>query len=107
MARNRAFEGRGPSLLAMATALVVAAGCSAGSSPTPPSAASSPIAGTSPGATSVSAKLSEFKIELGATTAPAGPVTFAVTNGGTTLHEFVVLRTDLAPDKLPLTADGT
>ena len=46
-------------------------------------------------------------MDLGATSGAAGPVTFDVSNGGTTVHEFVVLRTDLAPDKLPLTEDGT
>ena len=52
-------------------------------------------------------KLSEFKIELAATSAPGGPVTFALTNAGTTVHEFVVFKTELAADKLPLAADGT
>jgi uncharacterized cupredoxin-like copper-binding protein len=50
--------------------------------------------------------LTEFKIELSPTSAPAGPVTFQITNAGTTVHEFVVFKTDLAADKLPLAADG-
>ena len=37
---------------------------------------------------------------------PAGTVTFRVRNQGPTSHEFVVVRTDLAPDKLPLQDDG-
>lgn len=50
----------------------------------------------------MTAKESEFKIELSATTAPAGSVTFQITNGGTVVHEFVVMKTDLAADKLPV-----
>ncbi len=57
--------------------------------------------------TKVTARESEFKIELGATSAPAGDVTFEITNGGTVVHEFVVVKTDLAGDKLPIdSSDG-
>jgi uncharacterized cupredoxin-like copper-binding protein len=86
-------------------ALIVAA-CSGSGASSSPAAAPSVAPSGSSGA-SVAAKLVEFKIELGATSAAAGPVTFALTNAGTTVHEFVVFKTDLAPDKLPLAADGT
>jgi uncharacterized cupredoxin-like copper-binding protein len=89
----------------VAVTLLVAA-CSSGGASSSPAGAPSQAASGSGGA-SVTAKLSEFKIELGAATAPAGSVTFALTNAGTTVHEFVVFKTDLAPDKLPLAADGT
>ena len=39
-------------------------------------------------------------------TAPAGPVTFHIKNGGTTLHEFVVVRTDLSAGKLPVASSA-
>jgi uncharacterized cupredoxin-like copper-binding protein len=52
--------------------------------------------------TAVSAKETEFKIELGAPSAPAGDVTFDITNSGTVQHEFVVLKTDTAADALPV-----
>jgi uncharacterized cupredoxin-like copper-binding protein len=100
---------RGLALVAGATLLV---GCSSGASPSAAAPASQPPASQPPasvgggGGTSVTAKLTEFKIELGATSAPAGPVTFELTNGGTVVHEFVVFKTDLAADKLPLAADG-
>ena len=72
------------------------AGSSAGASaPGEPSTASG-----SSGA--VSATETEFKIDLGASTAAAGPVTFEIQNAGTVVHEFVVMKTDLAADKLPL-----
>jgi uncharacterized cupredoxin-like copper-binding protein len=96
--------GRGLALVAGALLLV---GCSSGASPSAAAPASQPPASSGGGGgTSVTAKLTEFKIELGATSAPAGPVTFELTNSGTVVHEFVVFKTDLAVDKLPLAADG-
>ena len=38
------------------------------------------------------------------TSAPAGKVKFAVTNSGTILHEFVVLKTNVPFDSLPVNA---
>jgi uncharacterized cupredoxin-like copper-binding protein len=92
-------------LLAAVASLLV--GCSTAGTPSAAPSAAPPAAASGGGGTSITAALSEFKIELGATSAPAGAVSFALTNKGTTLHEFVVFQTDLAVDKLPLTADGT
>jgi hypothetical protein len=47
------------------------------------------------------------RVELDTTTVETGPTTFTVTNLGPGAHELVVLRTDLAPNKLPLIDDGT
>jgi uncharacterized cupredoxin-like copper-binding protein len=49
---------------------------------------------------------SDYRIELGSTTAPAGAITFNVKNDAEQTHEFVVFKTDLAPDQLPTNADG-
>lgn len=87
---------------ALGTVVLLLAGCSAGASTSP----SAPAASAGSGGTAIAIALSEFKIELDAPTAAAGSVTFDLTNAGTTVHEFVVFRTDLAPDKLPLSADG-
>lgn len=57
--------------------------------------------------TRVDVTVSEFHVVPAAARAPAGRVMFAVTNTGTELHEFVVVRTDLAPDALPTEADGS
>lgn len=54
----------------------------------------------------VEVTLSDFKIELGKTSAPSGEVTFRVKNDGPSLHEFVVFKTDLAPDALPTDESG-
>lgn len=43
-----------------------------------------------------------YSIKLDRTSIPAGKVTFKVTNESKSLeHEFVVVKTNLAPDKLP------
>ena len=50
--------------------------------------------------------LEEWKITLSPTTGAAGEITFTINNVGEKDHEFVVVKTDLAPDKLPTVADG-
>jgi uncharacterized cupredoxin-like copper-binding protein len=58
--------------------------------------------------TTVDVSLREFSIAPSVASAPAGTVTFEVTNDGPNdVHEFVVVRTDLAPDALPTDADGS
>ena len=54
----------------------------------------------------VSVQLSEFAIAAGAGSVPHGDVIFNVDNVGEFGHEFVVIRTDLAPGALPLADDG-
>ena len=99
---------KGPLALAGTLALLAVA-CGGGTATSAPTTAPSVTTSTAPSAAAsgtVTATLSQFKVELGAASAPAGSVTFEVTNGGTVEHEFVVFKTDLAPDKLPLSADG-
>jgi uncharacterized cupredoxin-like copper-binding protein len=48
-----------------------------------------------------------YTMTLSQSSAAAGDVTFHVTNNAAAeTHEFVVVRTDLAADSLPLNADG-
>jgi uncharacterized cupredoxin-like copper-binding protein len=82
---------RGMALLAVAS-LVVA--CAA------PAASSGGAAGP------ISATLKEWEISLSSTTHAAGAITFNITNNGDKEHEFVVRKTDLQSDALPLNADG-
>ena len=49
---------------------------------------------------------SRMYIKPARTTAPAGDVTFVVTNSGTIEHEMVVLKTNLPFDKLPVVDAG-
>lgn len=50
----------------------------------------------------VNATLTDTKITLDRTNIPAGNVTFVVKNTGTVTHELVVVKTDLAADKIPV-----
>lgn len=51
-------------------------------------------------------ELKDFKVVPSSGSAPAGLLTIDVSNTGPTTHEFVVVRTDLPPDDLPIGADG-
>lgn len=74
-------------------ALLVAA-CSSGASPS-----------TGTGASTIATELSEWQIKLDSSTGKAGSITFNVSNKGEKEHEFVVVKTDLKADKLPVTTD--
>jgi uncharacterized cupredoxin-like copper-binding protein len=54
----------------------------------------------------IKATLEEWKMTLSPSTGLAGEVTFTIDNNGEKDHEFVVVKTDLAPDKLPTVASG-
>lgn len=57
--------------------------------------------------TTLRVTLQEFAVLPAESSAPAGQVTFEVENTGPAdPHEFVVIRTDLAPDALPIGEDG-
>lgn len=55
------------------------------------------------GATAIDVTLKEWEIIVAPASAPAGQVYFRVTNDGPDHpHEFVIIRSDLAPDALPV-----
>jgi uncharacterized cupredoxin-like copper-binding protein len=59
-------------------------------------------------AASVAVTLEEWAVGTDVTEAPAGPVTFTVTNiGPEDIHEFVVIKTDLSFIDLPTDDTGT
>ncbi len=58
------------------------------------------------GSAAVDVTLSEWVLEPDPASVSAGKVTFHAKNEGQKKHEFVVFKTDLAPDALPTTADG-
>jgi uncharacterized cupredoxin-like copper-binding protein len=76
---------------------VLGAACT--SAGTSPSAAPASSAG---GGSPVAVELSEWAVTPAPASASAGPVTFSVTNKGTTIHEFVVVKTDMKADALPV-----
>ena len=62
--------------------------------------------GPTPSGTPVNVLLKDFEVQQDAAVVPAGTVSFRIRNQGPTSHEYVVVRTDRAPDKLPLQRDG-
>ncbi len=66
--------------------------------------AGTPAAGGAEAAT-VDVTLNDFGIALGESSAASGKVTFDITNEGPSEHEFIVLKTDLPADALPMTDD--
>lgn len=87
----------------MAGAVLIAgfaiAGCATGTG--------SPSQGGGSEATAVDVTLQEWAVVPSADSAPAGDVTFTVTNDGPDdIHEFVVLKTDLDPGALPTDEAG-
>jgi len=57
--------------------------------------------------TTVDITLREFSVTPAQPSAPAGRVAFHVTNVGEDMHEFLVIKTDLAPDALPTEENGS
>jgi uncharacterized cupredoxin-like copper-binding protein len=92
-----------PAIFLLPMALAVAACQPAASSP----AASEAAASGAAGGTMVDVTLQEFSVLPAEASAPAGTITFAVTNDGPDdVHEFVILRTDLEPGDLPTDEHG-
>jgi len=83
--------GRALRVLVVATALVALAACGGGG-------------GSSGGKVDVT--LTDYDMILSTSSVSAGKVEFAITNRGGFVHEMLVVRTDLAIDKLPKTVDG-
>jgi uncharacterized cupredoxin-like copper-binding protein len=54
----------------------------------------------------VGVTLADFSVTPDENSAPAGEVTFDVTNDAEQTHEFVVIKTDLAEDQLPTEDNG-
>ena len=67
----------------------------------PPAATNTP---PSTGGTTLDVAMRDFAIEPSINRAPVGTVTFNIENLGALAHDFYVIRTDLAPDALPIDA---
>ena len=72
------------------------AGLGVGPIDTPVANGGTPTVGT------IGVSLEEFSVTPAEDRAPAGAVTFNVSNVGGQIHNFRVIRTDLAPDGLPI-----
>lgn len=87
----------------VAGALIVGA-CGAGTSPSPTAGVGSVPPG---GGTTIDVSLQEWAVVPAANAAPAGDVTFTVTNEGPAdPHEFVIMKTDLGASGLPTDENG-
>jgi uncharacterized cupredoxin-like copper-binding protein len=95
---NRPIKTRSTFVLVVLATGLLATGCAAGSG----TASAGPAESAAGSGASIAVELSEWKVVPAAATAAAGPVTFAVTNAGTQVHEFVVVKTDLKADALPV-----
>jgi uncharacterized cupredoxin-like copper-binding protein len=80
-------------IAAAALALVGAVGCSSSSN-------SSSGGGSTSGGISAAEK--DFSITLSSSTGTAGSNTFTISNQGPSTHEFVIIKTNDAPDALPV-----
>jgi uncharacterized cupredoxin-like copper-binding protein len=91
--------------------MLLLAACSPSASPTgtlPSEPATEAPGSEAPAAGSVEVTLQDGVVTVAPDSAAAGEVTFAVTNDGPdAIHEFVIIRTDLAPDELPTADDGS
>ena len=88
-----------PAVLLPSLALVLAS-CAA--------ATPTPEASEAGGPTSIAVTLQEWTVVPAQSTAPAGEITFTVTNEGPDdIHEFVVMKTDIDPADLPTLEDGS
>jgi hypothetical protein len=61
---------------------------------------------STPSGTPVNVLLEDFKIRMDTAVVSAGTVSFRLLGQGPTTHEFIVVRTNRPPDKLPLQDDG-
>jgi uncharacterized cupredoxin-like copper-binding protein len=59
-----------------------------------------------PRGTPVDVLLGDFRVQRNAAIVPAGTVSLRIRNQGPTTHELIVVRSNRAPDKLPLQRDG-
>jgi uncharacterized cupredoxin-like copper-binding protein len=67
-----------------------------------------PAASEAGGGASIAVTLQEWAVVPAQSSAPAGEVTFTITNEGPDdVHEFVVMKTDLDPADLPTLEDGS
>ncbi len=53
----------------------------------------------------ITGSVREWEISLDAGSSKAGEVTFTIENDGTIGHEFLVVKTDIAPGEIPLDGD--
>lgn len=86
-------------LVAVSALLMVSVGASACSSD------KNDAGGLSAADDGISGSLDEWSVSVDAASAPAGEVSFTVDNDGTIGHEFLIVKTDIAPGEIPVVGD--
>lgn len=89
--RTRWWAALGASLVLAGTSVL--AGCGSGDDATPAGA-------------EISGSVGEWYVRVGETTSAPGPVNFRITNSGGIRHEFLVVRTDVAPGEITVGDDA-
>jgi uncharacterized cupredoxin-like copper-binding protein len=64
------------------------------------------LSGCGGGGDGIGVTLADFSVTPDESSTSAGDVTFDVTNDAEQTHEFVIVKTDLAEDQLPLNDEG-
>lgn len=77
-------------LIVATTLVTLVTACGGAASPKP----SATVASSATAGGSIAVEMKEWAVTPASTTAKAGAVSFKVTNGGTLVHEFVVVKTD-------------
>jgi hypothetical protein len=104
-----AHAGRTATVAFIVATSMVLVGCGDGGNDAPSvnPATTAPATVTPSDGGAVNVELQEFAVGVDSATAPAGEIAFNVTNTGPEdVHEFVIIRTDLALTDLPTDADG-
>jgi uncharacterized cupredoxin-like copper-binding protein len=93
----------------LTAALLPALAACGGNDDDAPTATAATGSGTPTGdaGTPVEVVLADFSVKATPASVAAGTVTFTARNDGAMEHELVIIKTDLAPDDLPMTGDGS
>ncbi len=63
------------------------------------------VSATAATSNDITGSVKEWEVDTDATAAEAGTVDFTVTNEGTIGHEFLIVKTDIAPGEIPIEGD--
>jgi uncharacterized cupredoxin-like copper-binding protein len=65
----------------------------------------SPVATAAATSNDITGSVKEWEVNVDATAAEAGTVDFTIANEGTIGHEFLIVKTDIAPGDIPVEGD--
>lgn len=89
-------------LLSLSILIALTVGCGRDDPNAEPTIVVTQTQGDGRNATVIGVNEFEYSIQLNTKTAPEGPMTFDLRNTGSLAHQFLLLKTDLPSDELPL-----